>query len=204
MIATTATLASPSDSRSAGASAWTVADLLAGVGMGDAAAWGELVRRYQGLVVRRARRYHLQEADLLDAVQTTWQRLVEHWDAIEQPERLGGWLATTVGRECLRIVNGRRACVPEADVAVAIADPRPDPEQHAVDADLATAVRELVDALPERRRAMVRALFGGERPSYAEIARRFDVPIGSIGPTRARCLSTLRALAEIRDLAPSA
>jgi len=51
---------------------------------------------------------------------------------------------------------------------------------------------------------MVRALFGGERPSYAEIARRFEVPIGSIGPTRARCLSTLRALAEIRDLAPGA
>ena len=161
MMATTATLASPSDSRSAGASTWTVADLLAGVGMGDAAAWGELVRRYQGLLVRRAHRYHLQEADLLDAVQTTWQRLVEHWDAIEQPERLGGWLATTVGRECLRIVNGRRACVPEADVAVAIVDPRPDPEQHAVDADLATAVRELVDALPERRQAMVRADFLG-------------------------------------------
>jgi RNA polymerase sigma factor (sigma-70 family) len=204
MTAATATLPFPSNSRSAEPSTWTVADLLAGLGKGDAAAWSELVRRYQGLLVGRARRFRLQEADLLDAVQTTWQRLAEHWDAIEQPERLSGWLATTVARECIRIVNGYRAWVPDADVAAGIADPQPGPEQHAVDADTAIAVRELVDTLPEHRRAIVLALFDDERPTYAEIARRLGVPVGSIGPTRARCLSNLRALAEVRDLAPGA
>ena len=182
----------------------TVADLLAGIGENDPRAWTEIVRRYQPLLVSRARRYHLQESDLLDAVQTTWLRLAEHWRSIDSPERLAGWLSTTICREAMRLIrNGRRMVCVEA-VGDGIVDMYAGPEQRVVDAETVTIVRELIDGLPARRRDLLDALFGPDPQPYAELSRRIGIPIGSIGPTRARALRQLRPLAEAIGLDPDA
>ncbi|MGL5828075.1 MAG: RNA polymerase sigma factor, partial [Angustibacter sp.] len=86
----------------------TVEVLLCQAAQGQAAAWDELVRRFERLVWSIARSYRLTPADAGDAVQTTWLRLVEHLGGIKEPERLGAWLATTTRRESLRIVSRRR------------------------------------------------------------------------------------------------
>jgi DNA-directed RNA polymerase specialized sigma24 family protein len=82
-----------------------IADLLPRVAAGDSAAWEEILRRYGALVSATVRAFRLQDADTLDAVQTTWLRLAENAHQVRHPARLGGWLATTARRECLRILR---------------------------------------------------------------------------------------------------
>jgi RNA polymerase sigma factor (sigma-70 family) len=169
-----------------------VAVLLDAAGRGDQRAWDELVRRYRDLVRAVARSYRLQDADASDAEQRTWLRLVEHRGTVRDPERLGGWLATTTARECLRILRDRRAGVPvEMD---AVPDPDGDVERRVVDALTVARLWALVATLPPRSRLVMQALFGGDARPYAEVAAATGIPIGSLGPTRARVLEQLRSL----------
>jgi RNA polymerase sigma factor (sigma-70 family) len=170
-----------------------LAGLLAAAGRGDRRAWEEIVRRYEGLVAATVRSFRLQAADAADAQQRTWLRLVEHHRRVRDPEHLGGWLATTATRECLGILRAHRATVDLADVDPA--DPA-DVEQRVVDADEAAHLWDAVTLLPPRGQAVVTALFAEERPAYAEVARVTGIPVGSLGPTRARVLRQLRQLLE--------
>ena len=162
------------------------------------------MRRYSRLVLARARSFRLQEADVLDAVQMTWLRLMENWHTIDDPERLGGWLATTVSRECLGILRRSRHVTPEADVVEDQADPAAGPDQRAVDAETALMVRSAVSELPARRRDIVVALFEDDPSPYAELSRSLGIPTGSLGPTRSRSLRQLRSLLAERGLARGA
>ncbi len=169
-----------------------VAALLHAAGRGDRGAWEEIVRRYGGLVTATVRAFRLQEADAADAEQRTWLRLVEHHRGVRDPAHLGGWLATTATRECLGILRAQRGVTDLAD-ADALPDPQ-DVEQRVVDADEAARLWNVVTLLPPRGRAVVRALFADERTPYAEVARSTGIPVGSLGPTRARVLRQLRRL----------
>lgn len=171
----------------------TVTELLEAAGRGDSPAWEELVRRYGGWVSTVVRSFRLQEADARDAEQRTWLRLVENHHRIREPEHLGGWLATTAGRECLAILRDRRKAASDLLDADTVADPC-SIEQQVVDADTAARVWEMVTLLPERPRAVVRALFSDEPLPYAEIAQATGIPVGSLGPTRARVLARLRRM----------
>ena len=172
-------------------------------GQGDPTAWEEIVRRYSSLVFARVRSFRLQEADALDAVQMTWLRLAENAHRVHHPEHLGGWLATTASRECLRILRqAKHTEIPTDAVTDNVADPSIGPEQHAIDADTAQALRNLVAELPPRRQTLVRALFADNTQPYAEIARTTGIPPGSIGPTRARTLEQLRQALAAHGLAP--
>jgi RNA polymerase sigma factor (sigma-70 family) len=156
-------------------------------------AWEEILHRYSGLVWARARSCRLQDADVVDAVQMTWLRLAENCDRIEHPDRLGGWLTTTAYRECLRILRPtRQTAEPVDDLADTLPDPAAGPERTVLDAETAAAVRGLVAELPPRSRTIIQAMFTGETRPYAEISRRTGIPIGSLGPTRARALHQLR------------
>ena len=169
-----------------------VATLLRAATDGDDSAWEEIVRRYGGLVTATVRTFRLQEADAADAEQRTWLRLVEHHRGLRDPAHLGGWLATTATRECLGILRSHRGVTDLTD-----ADALPDPddlEQQVIDADEAARLWNVVTLLPPRGRAVVRALFGEERIPYAEVARTTGIPVGSLGPTRARVLRQLREL----------
>ena len=81
------------------------AQVLLGISKGNPAAWDEVLLRYSKVVSATVRSFGLQESDTLDAIQTTWLRLAENVDQVQYPERLGGWLATTARRECLRILR---------------------------------------------------------------------------------------------------
>jgi RNA polymerase sigma factor (sigma-70 family) len=164
--------------------------LLRSAGGGDERAWTEIVQRYRGLVSAVVRSYRLQEADAHDAEQRTWLRLVEHRHAVRDPQRLGGWLATTASRECLRILRESRAVVTdELD-----AEPAPDRtvEDQVVDADTVSRLWTIVAALPPRGRTIMMELFAEEPRPYADVARDTGIPIGSLGPSRARLIDRVR------------
>jgi RNA polymerase sigma factor (sigma-70 family) len=157
---------------------------------GDERAWTEIVERYRGLVSAVVRSYRLQDADAHDAEQRTWLRLVEHRDAVRDPERLGGWLATTASRECLRIFRESRAVV--TDELDAVPDPHRTVEDQVVDADTVSRLWMIVSALPPRGRTIMMELFSEEPRSYAEVAQATGIPIGSLGPSRARLIDRVR------------
>ena len=173
-------------------------ELFARIRDGDAAAWNALTDRYTGLMWSIARSLRMKDADAADAVQTTWLRLVENLDSIRDPERLGSWLATSVRRECYDILR-RSARVqlsgpdgPESWDGVA--DPA-DPLDFALlrderDAELWRAVGRL---RPSCQR-LLRVLMADPPPSYSDVSAALDIPVGSIGPTRQRCLKCLRDL----------
>lgn len=166
------------------------AELLAAAGHGDERAWSEIHERYRRLVSSVVRSFRLQEADARDAEQRTWLKLVEHRATLRDPQRLGGWLATTASRECLRILRDTRSVVLfEMD---AVADQERGVEQHVVDADTVDRIWGIVSGLPPRSQTIMEALFAGDVRPYAEVSRAIGVPIGSLGPTRARLIEQVR------------
>jgi RNA polymerase sigma factor (sigma-70 family) len=161
----------------------------------DAAAWAEIVDRY-GPMVRAVVRgtCGLGPADVADAVQNTWLRLLERGETIRDPQKIAGWLATTARREGLAIARRRRIETSLTAIGGDPPSPGPSPEHQAIEAETRLLLRRALDELPDRGRALVDALyFDPARPPYALTARRLGMPIGSIGPTRSRALRTLRA-----------
>jgi RNA polymerase sigma factor (sigma-70 family) len=165
-------------------------ELLALARQGDGTAWAEVVARYRGLVTSVVRAYRLQDADARDAEQRTWLRLVEHLGSLRDPDRLGGWLATTASRECLRILREGQTLVGlEMDAVPAT---EPGVEEQVIDADTAARLWQIVATLPPRGRTIMHALFADEPRPYAEVARATGIPIGSLGPSRARLIDRVR------------
>ncbi|MBO2459281.1 sigma-70 family RNA polymerase sigma factor [Actinomadura sp. LCR2-06] len=156
---------------------------------GDEAAWSRLVERYSGLLWSIARAHRLGDADAGDVVQTCWLRLVERIGALDDPAAAGCWLATTARNECMGVL--RRRARDLAPVALG-ARPSSGPDEVAVARDRLGRVGAALEALPGRCRTLLR-LFA-QAASYAELAAALGIPVGSVGPTRARCLSALRRL----------
>jgi RNA polymerase sigma factor (sigma-70 family) len=183
----------------------SVADLLLGISDEDPAAWDEILRRYGTLVATTVRSFRLQKADAFDAMQMTWLRLTENAHRVQFPDRLGGWLATTARRECLHILRQGKLRPHLTDgTSETVSDPSAGPEQRAIDAHTTQTLRKLVDELPPRQRTLIRMLFTDNPCSYATIARIAEIPLGGIGPTRARALRQLRDKLNEHELRPSA
>jgi RNA polymerase sigma factor (sigma-70 family) len=164
---------------------------------GDERSWNALVDRYSGLVWAIARNHRLSASDCDEVFQTTWLRLVEHAGRLQDPAKVGGWLATTARHESLRLLRRSGRQIPMGDEL-----PEPACQAPAPDADMLRSERDqaLWDAfarLPERDQALLRLLTADPAPSYEEIGAALDMPIGSIGPTRARCLERLRREADL-------
>jgi RNA polymerase sigma factor (sigma-70 family) len=166
--------------------------LLAAAARGDRAAWEEIVDRFAGLVWATARAHRLSRDDAADVAQTTWLRLVENLDRIQQPERLGAWLATTARRESLRKLRlgARERPSDEPDLFETPAD-------NPIDRDLLQSERdgalwEAFSRLSERCKTLLRMLVAEQEPSYEEISAALEMPVGSVGPTRMRCLDRLQ------------
>jgi RNA polymerase sigma factor (sigma-70 family) len=182
-----------------------VTGLLARIYNGDPVAWDEILRRYGQLVSATVHSFRLQDADALDAVQTTWLRLAENANQVQFPERLGGWLTTTARRECLHIL---RQTNPRPNVSRAapdnIADRSIGPEQRVIDVDTTQTLWNIVAELPPRWCILLRALFTDHPRPYTEVARMAGIPSGGIGPTRARALRQLRDRLNDHGLGPDA
>ncbi len=161
---------------------------------GTNAAWETLIERFGGLVAAIARRCRLSDADVAEVYQTTWLRLVENLDRIEQPERIGAWLATTSRRESLRIAT-RRTVVSATDALYLMADDEADPLDAALlREEQARAIRMAAERLSPRCQRLLGLLMGDDDLPYTAIAEQLSMPIGSIGPTRGRCLEHLRQI----------
>jgi RNA polymerase sigma factor (sigma-70 family) len=171
----------------------TVAQLVVAAQAGDHRSWDELLARFDGMVHSVAAGYRLQDADTADAVQSTWLRAVEQLQSVRDPERFGGWLRAIARRECLTLRAARRREHLDARAGEHVAEPEPGPEDQAVHAELRRAVRTAVETLTGRGRILVEAQYFQHRPTgYTMIAEAADMPMGSIGPTRARALRVLR------------
>jgi RNA polymerase sigma factor (sigma-70 family) len=169
-------------------------DLLAAAGEGDQQAWNQLVVRYERLVWSVVRSFRLDDAAAADVSQTVWLRLVEHCDRIRNPEGLASWLATTARHEAIRISKMQRRQTPSEfefdveDTTVVAFD------ELLVDTEDRARVMVAFRQLPGDAQQLLRLLTTDPPLEYETIAEIIDRPIGSIGPTRARCLERLRRL----------
>ena len=172
---------------------------------GDQAAWNELVDRYAPLVWSICNRYRLDRSDIDDVFQNTWLLLVEHIRRLREPAALPGWLATTTQRECLHHL---RAAHKKHEQAGAVADqPEAAPghsgtlvEEEILSAERNAALRAAFAQLPEQCQQLLGMLVSDPPFSYAEIGAALEMKVGSIGPSRARCLERLRNCPQLADL----
>ncbi len=170
----------------------TTAELLAAAAAGERGAWDEIVDRYARLVWAVARGFSLSAADAADVSQTTWLRLVEHLGNLREPEHLGGWLATTARHECLRVLRKSGREIVGADVDLDLESGEPTPETVVLDLERDRLLWQSLGEIPQRCQVLLRALASEPPPSYQDVSAALGMPIGSIGPTRARCLDHLK------------
>jgi RNA polymerase sigma factor (sigma-70 family) len=170
---------------------------LAAVARNDQSAWESIVAAYSGLVWSVARGYRLGPADAADVFQGTWLRLVEHLDDIRDGERLGGWLATTARREALGLLRRARRDLPVDNIGELAGTP--DQISAPADEELLKSEDQRVlwtafGQLSGSCQRLLRLLFADPPAAYLDISGALDMPIGSIGPTRSRCLASLETL----------
>jgi RNA polymerase sigma factor (sigma-70 family) len=185
--------------------------VVAAAGRGEHAAWKTLVARYQPMMRGIARVYRLNNADVEDVCQTVWLQLFKNIDAIVEPRAIAGWLATTTKNAALGV---RKGCNKVISVDAALLEDRTDqswssveggretaePDEHLVQAEQRAAVRASLAALSNRQLSLLGLLAADPPLPYVEISQRLGVPIGSIGPTRARSIQRLRQESAIRAL----
>lgn len=173
---------------------------------GDASAWPLLVARYQRLVYAIVSRMGLDEHVAADVFQSVFEKLVQHLPTLREPDRLQAWIVTTAKRDGLaaRRHGQRQVSMTKADDAGDsqgseewdIADDSPGAEQRLDELQQLHRLRLGLDRLDERCRELLLLVFRDdeERLGYDEVSRRLNLPLGSIGPTRSRCLGKLRKL----------
>ena len=163
---------------------------------GDLGAWERLVDQFARLIWSITADYKLVESDAADVCQTTWLRLLEHIDRIEHPDRVGSWLAATARNECLRSLAARKRVVLSQDYEELhdSAAHEPEIDERLLAAERAQVVRDALSCLPRRWQRLLEMLMADPPASYADISDELELPIGSIGPTRGRCLARLRVL----------
>ena len=174
-----------------------VARLAGKAASGDQAAWNEIVERFGGRVWSICRAYRLAPADAADVFQQTWLRVLEHLGTVRDPARLGAWIGTTCRNEALAALRRAQRLKPIGDDRLLdrIADPADDADRPVLvaerDAELWRAFRRLGQRCQDLLRILVVELEGG-RPSYEHAAAALGIPVGSLGPSRGRCLAQLR------------
>ena len=180
-----------------------VEDLVRAARAGEQDAWNALVDRYLPLVTGVITRFRLSRADADDVNQTVWLRLVEHLNDIREAQALPGWLATTTRHEALRVIRLRDRQTPVDPQGGTLEHLGVSPEltEDLLREERAQALREAMLELSAARQELVMLLLADPPLSYEEISRKLGIPVGSIGPTRARALEQLRNHPRMRALA---
>ena len=162
---------------------------------GDVAALDAVVSELNPVLWRVARSQGLLAEDAADVVQTTWMELVRHLHAIRSPQALLGWLVAATRREAWR-VNARRRKVAWRDLATVDdqAADEPEPVERVLTAERHRVLWRNFTQLSDRCRALLSVVAKVDRPDYAAISTALDMPHGSVGPTRGRCLAKLRVM----------
>jgi RNA polymerase sigma factor (sigma-70 family) len=183
------------DHSAVGPDAEPVRVLIAGALAGDQKAWEAIVHRYARLVYSVAMPFRFEPEDVRDVSQVVWLRLIEKLATLRTPEALPGWLAVTTRNECIRRARIRQR--PNIDHKLLDLIPHTVlPEEAALDSLDRDRIRKCFHCLDERCQQLLSLLTSDVEGGYATISELVQIPIGSIGPTRARCLQALRRLLE--------
>jgi RNA polymerase sigma factor (sigma-70 family) len=162
---------------------------------GEAAALSEIVRELNPLLWHVARGEGLTAEESADVVQTTWLELLRRLREVRSPQALTSWLVTTTRREAWRVRElSRRQAADGAARLELVPDPDPGPGERLLADERDQVLWRHVQRLPERCRTLLRVVAHVARPDYAAVAEALGMPIGSIGPTRGRCLAKLREM----------
>lgn len=193
-------LALNTDSHSAGSD--PLVDLVEAAARGDRQAWKVLHERYAPLIFSVCRRYRLDGSDADDVSQAVWLLLLQHLNRLREPSALPGWIGTTTKNEALRVLKARRRIEPADPMADSrfLSTDRPELDEDLIRADQRRALRQGLRQLRPEHRELMLLLLADPHLSYHEISRRLGIPVGSIGPTRARCLRRLRATTEVHAM----
>lgn len=166
---------------------------------GDENAWRSIVDRFARLVWFCIRPFGLDEGTAEDVFQTVWLRLAEHLGRIRQPEALASWLATTARREAIKVSQSRARQMP-MDIEWEQVDLSAQPEDAFLDKEEKSEILKAYSQLSRSCRELLGLLVASPDLSYDEVARVLDLPRGSLGPTRARCLDRLRSLLALAEI----
>ena len=171
----------------------------AGAG-GDPVAFECLVARFERVLRGVTRSYRLSRWDADDVIQNTWLQFMQHGRALREPGAVAGWLATTARRQSLlvlqRHVRERLTDDPSCDTADDLAEP----DRELLAAERREALLDALAELPGRQRDLMSLLMANPDLSYEEVSRQLAMPVGSIGPTRARSLDRLRRVGRLQAL----
>ncbi|MDX6680721.1 MAG: hypothetical protein QOG94_760 [Solirubrobacteraceae bacterium] len=157
----------------------------------DERAWERLVAEFTPMIRAIARRHRLGSFDQDEVVQRTYLALVRHIASLRDPLSIPGWIATTARRASIAILAAGAREVPTAQI-VADDSPQPDHDEGLLQQERREAVRSAAAKMPARQRAFVSALSMEPALSQRQVSERLGMPIGSIGPTRQRCLERMR------------
>ena len=169
-------------------------DLIQACRKGDRRAWRAVLDKYERLVFSIPLNYGLSREDAADVAQVTFTFLIQSLGAVREEERLGSWLATVARRHTWRLLErnrregtGRERNLTESAALLGKSD------ESIERWELMEWLNHGLSLISEPCRRLLQVLyFDPQQPSYAEVAERLDMPRGSIGPTRARCLQHLR------------
>jgi RNA polymerase sigma factor (sigma-70 family) len=168
---------------------------------GDAKAWEALILRYRRLIYSIPVKFNFATADASDVFQSVCLKLIEHLHELKDESKVSAWVITTTTRQCIHVRSQRmRESSPEdefeepADVAVNVEDIQIKTQEQ-------QNVRDAVNKLPDRCRRLLELLyFETSNPTYEQIGKVMNMPVASIGPTRARCLEKLRTVFRQRGI----
>lgn len=176
-------------------------DLIGSARAGDDRAWERLHARFTPMLRSIARSYRLSSSDIDDAVQTTWLRLLNHIGGLREPAALAGWLATTVRRECLRLLQRpTREYVTDDPQLGERVDLVSDPERELLAAERRVLLARALQTLPERHRRLMVLLLTQPTMDYETVSATLGMPRGSIGPIRARSMARLQGDPQLRSV----
>jgi RNA polymerase sigma factor (sigma-70 family) len=182
--------------RPSGADA-AVVELVRAARAGDDHAWERLVDRFSPMLRGIARSYRLSPSDIEDVLQNTWLRLFNHIDRVREPTAIAGWLATTTRRECLRLLQLPTRECPTADPDLGDSGDSLDPERELLAAERRMVLGRALATLPERHRKLMTLIVAQPDNDYEQLSAILAMPVGSIGPIRARSLARLRRHPEL-------
>ena len=169
-----------------------LARLVRSAAAGDEESWVALVRQFDKMMWAIARAHRLRDADAADVVQATWLKLLAHIGDLNDPARVGAWLATTARRECLRVLRDGQRQVLFGDDTPDLESADTPPEAELLVEERDSALWSSFARLRPNDQVLLRLLMADSPPSYQEISGAMEIPVGSIGPTRQRALDRLR------------
>jgi RNA polymerase sigma factor (sigma-70 family) len=169
------------------------ARLFADFRSGDEAKMAELVGLLTPILWHTVRAQRLDREAAEDVLQTVWLALVRSAESIKDAQAVLQWLIVAARREAWRVVKRSDRVEPtEFDDDDVVAPPLDGPEEVALRSDAEGRLWQHIARLSERCQALLRVIAFADRPDYASVAEALGMPVGSIGPTRGRCLAKLR------------